>query len=136
MPRLTGLAHITLSVRDRDASVDFYRTVLGFREVATRDEPQWLRTTCRHPCGVVMGFTQHTDHFNAMFDPRRTGVDHVAFEVSCQGELEAWEDRLTDLDIDHSPIVHFDQGSVVSFFDPDGFQLELFCAAEPDTGED
>ncbi|PSK96499.1 catechol 2,3-dioxygenase-like lactoylglutathione lyase family enzyme [Murinocardiopsis flavida] len=136
MPGLTGLAHITLSVRDRDTSVDFYRTVLGFREVSHRDDSRWRRTTCVHPCGVVLCFTQHTDHFNALFDHRHAGVDHVAFEVGGLGELETWEERLTDLDIDHSPIVHADSGSVLSFFDPDGFQLELFSAPEPDTGED
>ncbi|GAA3735172.1 hypothetical protein GCM10022402_14220 [Salinactinospora qingdaonensis] len=50
--------------------------------------------------------------------------------------MESWEERLTDLDIDHSPIVHEESGSVLSFTDPDGIQLELYCAREFDTGED
>ncbi|MFC7330601.1 VOC family protein [Marinactinospora rubrisoli] len=136
MPKLTGLAHITLSVRDRDVSVDFYRSVLGFREYETRDDARWLRTTCRHSCGVVLGIVEHKDHFNARFDHRHAGVDHVAFEVGGIGELETWEERLSDLDVDHAPIVHCEAGSVLSFADPDGVQLELFCAREPDTGED
>lgn len=130
MPRLTGIAHVTLSVRDRDASVEFYRDVLGFREFQTKDCGQWLRTLCRHPCGTVLGLIEHKDHFNARFDHRHAGMDHLAFEVSCQGELDAWEDRLADLDVDHSPIVHSDFGSVLSFIDPDGIQLELYCAHE------
>ncbi|MDA8372295.1 MAG: VOC family protein [Nocardiopsaceae bacterium] len=136
MPRVTGLAHITFSVRDRDASIEFYRTVLGFTEFTTHDRKQWLHTECRHPCGMVLGLIQHKDHFKARFDHRRAGADHVAFQVSCLGELDAWEERLTDLDIDHSPVVRSDRGSVLSFTDPDGIQLELFCPAEPDTDED
>ncbi|QBI55170.1 VOC family protein [Streptomonospora litoralis] len=130
MPRVTGLAHITLSVRDRDASIEFYRTVLGFKEFKTRDGKQWLLTECRHPCGVVLGFIQHKDQFKATFDQRHVGMDHVALQVSSLGELDYWEERLTDLDIDHSPIVHSDNGSMIQFSDPDGIQLELFCPAE------
>lgn len=136
MPRVTGVAHITLSVRDRDTSLEFYRSVLGFSEFKTRDGKQWLHTECRHPCGIVLGVTQHKDQFKAKFDHRRAGVDHVSFQVSCLGELESWEEHLTELDIDPSPIVHSDYGSMLSFNDPDGIQLELFCPMEPDTGED
>jgi catechol 2,3-dioxygenase-like lactoylglutathione lyase family enzyme len=133
---VTGLAHITFSVRDRDASIDFYRSVLGFKAVKTRDGKQWLHTECRHPSGVVLGFIQHRDHFKAVFDHRHAGVDHVAFHVGTLGDLEIWEERLTDLDIDHSPIVHSEQGSTLTFADPDGIQLELFSPADPDSGED
>ncbi|MFC3995683.1 VOC family protein [Nocardiopsis sediminis] len=136
MPRVTGLAHVNLSVRDRDASIEFYRVVLGFKEVLTRDGKQWLHTECRHPSGLVLGFTQHRDHFKATFDPRHIGMDHLSLRVASVGELEIWEERLTDLDIDHSPVVHTQQGSTLTFADPDGIQLELFCPADPDTGED
>lgn len=132
MPRLTGIAKVTLSVRDRDSSVEFYRDVLGFREFQTKDCGQYLRTMCRHSSGILLGFVEHKDHFNARFDHRHAGVDHLTFEVASLGELDAWEDRLADMDVDHSPIVHSDSGSVLRFVDPDGFQLELYCAPEPD----
>lgn len=135
MPRIEGIAHIELSVRDRDASVDFYRDILGFKEFHTTDSGRWLRTLCRHPCGLVLSITQHRDHFNALFDPRHVGVDHVAFQVSKFGVLEAWEDRLGDLDVDHSPVVRTEFGSVLSFTDPDGIQLELYCPAEADDSD-
>ncbi|MDS1272535.1 VOC family protein [Lipingzhangella sp. LS1_29] len=127
MPSFTGIAHLTLSVRDRDASVRFYRDVLGFQEFQTRDCGEWRRTMCRHRSGVVLGLIEHKDHFNAVFDHRRVGVDHLAFTVSSSAELDAWEERLTELDIDHSPVVHAEQGRALTFADPDGFQLELYC---------
>ncbi|MDA2803100.1 VOC family protein [Nocardiopsis suaedae] len=136
MPQVTGIAHITLSVRDRDESIEFYRSVLGFKEHKTRDGKRMLQTECRHPSGVVLCFTQHRDCFKALFDHRRAGVDHVAFQVGSVAELEAWEDRLLDLDIDHSPVVHSDGGSMLSFHDPDGFQIELFAPAELGDDED
>lgn len=130
MPRIAGIAHIELSVRDRDASVDFYRDVLGFKEFHTVDCGRWLRTMMRHKCGLVLSLTQHRDHFNALFDPRHVGVDHVAFQVSCRSELDSWEDRLGDMDVEHSPVVRSEFGAVLSFTDPDGIQLEMFCPAE------
>lgn len=131
MPALTGIAHITLSVRDRDDSVDFYRDVLGFREYETTDEPRWLRTLCQHPSGLLLCLTQHRDHFNARFDHRHAGADHFAFAVSSLGELEEWEERLDAFDVDHTPILHREHGSLMMFEDPDGIQLELLCPPVP-----
>nr|WP_285757877.1 VOC family protein [Nocardiopsis ansamitocini] len=132
MPQLTGISHITLSVRDRNDSVEFYRDVLGFREFETKDEARWLRTTCRHSSGLLLCLTQHRDHFNARFDYRHAGVDHIGFEVVDLVALESWEERLTSFDVEHSPIVHCSSGSLLSFEDPDGFQLELHCPTEAD----
>lgn len=125
MPALAGIAHITLSVRDRDDSVDFYRAVLGFREYRTRDEPRWLRTDCRHPSGLLLCITQHRDRFNARFDHQNAGLDHLAFEVSSLDELESWAESLDRLDVDRTPIVRDRDESMVMFEDPDGIQLEL-----------
>jgi len=131
VPTLTGIAHVTLSVRDRDDSVEFYRDVLGFREYETTDDARWLRTTCRHPSGLLLCLTQHRDHFNARFDPRHAGLDHLAFTVSSPEELEQWEQRLDLLEVEHTPILRRDHGSLLMFEDPDGIQLELYCPARP-----
>ncbi|MFW5419475.1 VOC family protein [Nocardiopsis sp. CNT-189] len=130
MPQVTGIAHITLSVRDIRESLDFYRTVLGFKAVRTKDGKRILTTECRSACGMVLFLTQHEDHFNSLFDPRHAGADHIAFQAASVAELELWEERLTELDVDHAPIVHGPDGSVLAFSDPDGIQLELFAPAE------
>jgi glyoxylase I family protein len=128
---LAGIAHITLSVRNRDTSVEFYRDVLGFHEYKTEDGPHWRRTFCRHPNGLVLCLTQHTDHFNARFDPRHAGMDHLAFAVSSPDDLEEWEKRLDALEVEHTPILHGDHGPLLMFEDPDGIQLELCCPDPP-----
>ncbi|KUP95316.1 VOC family protein [Thermobifida cellulosilytica] len=129
MPTLTGIAHVTLSVRDRDDSVEFYCDVLGFREYETTDDSRWFRTTCHHPCGLLLCLTQHRDRFNARFDHRHTGLDHLAFAVASLEELERWEERLDAFEVEHTPIMRRDHGALLMFEDPDGIQLELFCPA-------
>ncbi|MBB6121534.1 VOC family protein [Nocardiopsis algeriensis] len=133
MPQLTGLARITLSVRDRDASVAFYRDVLGFKVRARRDQDGTLRTECRHQAsGVLLALIQHRDNFKNRFDRRHCGLDRLTLGVANLGELEAWEERFGEMDVDHLPIVHREEGSTLLFYDPDGTELALFAPAELD----
>jgi len=41
-------------------------------------------------------------------------------------ELAAWQARFEEIGVRHSPIEETDFGSVLSFRDSDGIQLELF----------
>ena len=52
---------------------------------------------------------------------RRLVADHA--------ELEAWERRLTELGVAHSPVDDQPLYSVVVFRDPDNVQLEFICMA-------
>ncbi|MEE2048794.1 VOC family protein, partial [Nocardiopsis tropica] len=54
MPQLNGLARVTLSVRDRDESVRFYRSVLGFKVLGRRDHDGTRCAVCRHPASGLM----------------------------------------------------------------------------------
>ena len=130
MPQLTGVAHITLSVRDLDASVGFYRRVLGFTVLGTRVTRQTRTAQCRATCGLRVDLTRHADGFNAVFDPRHAGADHIAFSVGSAAELEVWEERFARLDVEHDPVLHREEGSILAFADPDGIRLELFAPAE------
>ena len=136
MPQLTGLPRVTLSVRDRDESVDFYREVLGFKVRAKRDQDGTLRTECEHPAsGLLLSLTQHRDNFKNRFDRRHCGLDRLTLSVANLGELEAWEERFSDMDVEHSPVVHGPEGSTLLFYDPDGTELALFAFAELDSEE-
>ncbi|KOX18105.1 VOC family protein [Nocardiopsis sp. NRRL B-16309] len=137
VPQLTGLARVTLSVRDRDESVRFYKTVLGFKVQNKRDEGGTLRTECQHPAsGLLIALIQHRDHFKNRFDRRHCGLDRLTLGVRNLGELEAWEERFGDMDVEHSPVMHGEAGSKILFYDPDGTELALYAPAEVDGRED
>ena len=56
----------------------------------------------------------------------RTGMDHFALLVTSREELDAWEQHLTELGVEHSPVVDKPYGSVLPVKDPDRNALELF----------
>jgi catechol-2,3-dioxygenase len=63
------------------------------------------------------------------FDERRIGLDHLAFACRDRNELEAWEARLSELDISNGGIVDAGYGSGLSCRDPDNIALEFFAPA-------
>ncbi|WP_040702448.1 VOC family protein [Nocardiopsis ganjiahuensis] len=135
-PPLAGIARVTLSVRDRDVSAHFYRSVLGFRAERPDDRDGLRQTVFRHPSGLLIDLVQHRDNFKGRFDSRRCGLGRLTLAAPNLGVLEAWEDRFARMDVDHIPVVHTEEGSTLVFHDPDGTELALFVPADPDTGED
>ena len=124
MPNLTGVSHISLSVQDRDVSVQWYVDVLGFAVVADMDEDRWKRSVCLDLSGIMLSLTEHQNP--KPFDYGNMGVDHISFAVSDRSMLDEWQERFTELGVVHSPVVDSPYGSVLSFSDPDGIALELF----------
>ena len=127
MPEFAGFSHVSLSVRNRDASRAWYRDVLGFEVIddvheATYDE--WVLVNPSN--GAILCMQQHRANGGEEFDPVRTGGDHVALRVDSREELEEWARWFKEKDVEHSPVVDREYGSVLSFKDPDRFQLELF----------
>ena len=98
MPSLSGASHRALTVRDMDAGARWYQRVPGLPDDRTSDA----------------------------FDHRRTGLDHLAFRVADEAELDAWIAHLDELGVPHSPVRVLDLGRFVSFEDPDGIQFELW----------
>ncbi|MGW5875734.1 VOC family protein [Nocardiopsis terrae] len=135
-PPLTGLGRVTLSVRDHEESAHFYRSVLGFRPERRECREGVLRSGFSHPCGALIDLVQYPDNFKGRFDHRRCGLDRLTLTVANLGHLEAWEDRFTRLDVEHTPVFHGEEGSTLVFHDPDGTELALFAPAELDAGED
>jgi glyoxylase I family protein len=79
---------------------------------------------------IAISLQAHGANDGSGFDPRRTGLDHLAFHLRSRDELEQWDLRLTDLGVTHSEIKPAGQfGSMIELRDPDGIQLELFAAA-------
>jgi catechol-2,3-dioxygenase len=127
MVTLAGYSHISLSVRDRDASVRWYGEVLGFAPFQVLDNECFMETICIHPdSGMVLCLQQHPDNVDEPFAPQLTGLDHVAFRVDSREELDGWQARLAELGVRHSPIADEEYGAVLCLRDPDEIQLELF----------
>jgi glyoxylase I family protein len=76
---------------------------------------------------VCVGLHTHDGADGERSSETPTGLDHVSFRAADRGELAAWEKRLSDLGVEHSPLS--DQGAyaVVVFRDPDNIQLEFIA---------
>jgi glyoxylase I family protein len=128
MDAIRGISHLSLSVRDLDASLDFYRRVL---DLPVLSEPfvgsafqgrEALLLAGR----VAVCLQEHAANDGAGFDPARTGLDHLAFHLPSLEALETWIRRLDDLGVDHSEPKRVMFGTMIDFRDPDGIQVELF----------
>lgn len=128
-PKISGIAHVELSVSDLDASVAWYCRVLGAKDVwRGRNEERGIRACAilEPETRTVIAFTQHDAMEGGPFTPRRTGLDHLSFRVADEAAIEAWRLHLDELGIEHDPID--DQGFAVALNlrDPDGIALEFY----------
>ena len=127
MPTFAGFSHVSLSVRDRDRSRAWYEDVLGFRVIDEVREDAYDEWVLVHPVnGAIVCLQQHKANRGEEFDPSRTGGDHVALRVHSRGDLDEWERWFEKKEVVHTPTVDRKYGSVLTFKDPDSFQLELF----------
>ena len=128
MPELLGVAHVDLTVRNPRGSARWYQEVLGLVLLEELDDGGHSMVLLQHPPSrltVCLGC--HPRSPRDLFDERRTGLDHLSFLVSDRAELEAWQERLEALGVEHTPIQDVQYGSVLVFRDPDNIQLELFA---------
>ena len=125
---LTRLTHLSLSVTDLDRSLAFYRDVLGLPVFVPPFEGEVFdgREALLLVGGMALNLQAHRRTSGDAFDPSRTGLDHLAFSVATQAELEAWAQHLSDQGVAHSgikPVPGY--GVMIELRDPDGIQLEL-----------
>ena len=125
-----GVGLVSLSVSDLHRSLEFYRDVLKLPLLqnpinGTKFEGEEAMCLIGQTALVLQC---HANHEGGAFDPRRTGLDHLAFHVSSREVLEEWEALLDESACSHSGIVEVeDWGWMIEFRDPDGIQLELFA---------
>ena len=129
-PRLGAITHVALTVRDLGVSVPWYTALIGSDPVLDED------TDGFHHAVFAVGDTLLGLHTfpegieDLPHSPRRPGLDHVAFGCPDRATLVTWSRRLDELGIANGGIVDRHYGSGLSFKDPDGLPLELFCPPE------
>ena len=127
MAKIVGIHHVALSVSDRDRSADWYATVLGFEELFREDGEERRASVLRFADGgYSVGVVEHLPASEGAFDPRRHGLDHVAFTVASLEDLHRWAEQLTAAGIEHSGVIAIPPGAILNFKDPDGIGLALF----------
>jgi glyoxylase I family protein len=130
MPAISGIHHVSITVPDIERSVPWYSDVLGLVTLMKEQHPEddgYAIILGKPDWSMCVGLHTHPTNEKERFSEARTGLDHVGFTVANHAELEAWESRLTELGVDHSPINDKDGYSVLVFRDPDNVQLEFFC---------
>ncbi len=128
MPSLAGLHHVALTVKDLDASIDWYQRVFGIQYQMEESHKGGVGKVLSDPEWRLMIVLHHHEaNQGESFSETRTGLDHVGLSVASRAELELWQAHLQQLGVTHSPITDRPYGSVLVFRDPDNIQLELFA---------
>ena len=130
MPGLTSIHHVAITVTDLGRSVPWYQETLGLTTLMEGPHPDGTGhyVLLGDPAfAVLVGLHSHPTNAGERFAEARTGLDHVGFGVADHDELEAWERRLAELGVPHSPVDDQDLYSVVVFRDPDDVQLEFIA---------
>jgi catechol 2,3-dioxygenase-like lactoylglutathione lyase family enzyme len=128
MPAFPALTHVAITVSDLSVSVPWYTRLIGAEPVLDEDTGPF-RHVVYAIGGTLLGLHGHSGGpLDAVtFDPRRPGLDHVAFGVADRGELEKWQSHLDELGIAHGDIVDAGYGSGLAVKDPDNIALEFFA---------
>jgi glyoxylase I family protein len=131
MPGFSGVSHISFSVRDAEASAQWWARLLDLTEIDRVHGDGWRGILLLHPPSrTIIEFQQHDANGGEPFDPRRTGFDHMGFKVDKRSDLDEWLARFEQLGVTHSPIADREYGGVLTFKDPDGIQFEMFFKAD------
>lgn len=135
-PALAGIQHVGLTVRDVEASAEWYVRVLGlqrqFEEPHHHSDQGGFAVVLGTPdMSLNVGLDHHPANSGEAFDPTRTGLDHVCFQVVDNAALSAWAAHLDQQSVSHSGLYAMEGTpfSLLTFEDPDGIQLELIAFA-------
>jgi len=124
---LGPVTHVALTVRDLEVSVPWYRTLVGADPVLDEDTGPFRHVVFALG-GTLLGLHSFPEGVEDLaHSPRRPGLDHLAFGCADRTELQAWAERLDALGVAHGGVVDAGYGSGLSFKDPDGLPLEIFC---------
>ena len=130
------LHHIALTVRDLDASVEWYAGVFSLAPLMDVPHAGGVgRVLVSEDQSLAFVLHHHDANPGQPFSETRTGLDHPGLVVGSRDELVAWQSHLeahgvvradaADRPCTQSPIADEPYGSILVFRDPDNIQLEL-----------
>ena len=126
-PSFSKISHVSFSVPEAARCAQWWRDVFGLVDIEPVSGDGWHGIVMLHPpSGTVLEVQQHDASTGETFDPARTGLDHIGFKVDDPSELDDWQAHFERLGVVHTPVVHREYGSVLTFKDPNGIQLEMF----------
>ncbi len=134
-PKLNGLAHLVIRVRDMDRSIAFYRDVLGLELVA---DYKWMAffnspgSDRSHELGLMRLGPDAPGP-----EQDRVGLYHFAWQVDELKQLEDFHRHAVEQDV--HIVGYGDHGNSFGVYlsDPDGNEIEVFYELPRDqwTGE-
>lgn len=122
---IKGLNHIAVNTKNLKDSVEFYSNVLRFNIVNKVDFPDHSMTYIAFPGGSMELFYYNNPKEVSKRAEQEIGLRHICFEVD---EIQAWENRLKDADIEFClPVTTIEElgMKVLLCYDPNGVVVEL-----------
>jgi catechol 2,3-dioxygenase-like lactoylglutathione lyase family enzyme len=118
--------HVSLTVRDLEASKVWYEHVLGLVTLRQVQRDDFTRAILHYPGQrPVLGLTEHHSADKEASSEARAGLDHVAFGVASLSLLDSFCRRFVEERVSYSGILEDAGGFHVVLRDPDNIQLEL-----------
>src|SRR5262249_54050430 len=119
MPRVTGLGHVGLFVRDPATMVDFYENFLGM-QVTDRGENDRIVFLSARP------EVEHHELALAHAPDRTTEVQQVSFTVGSLADLRAFYRQIKERGYPVDRVVNHGNAFGCYFRDPEGNRLEVY----------
>jgi glyoxylase I family protein len=141
---LSKFHHVAFRCHDAAETVDFYTRVLGLKYShavtadvvpSTKERDPHIHIFFELADGSSIAFFEVPTHADAIKDTNTPPwVEHVAFQVHTEEELENYRKRLVDAGVEYlGPVGHHDKGQKsIYFFDPNGVRLEFNLPAQVD----
>jgi lactoylglutathione lyase len=126
MKTITGIAHLAITVKDMEKSLDFYTRILGFKKVFEIPEPKtgapWINYL--HISGNQFVELFYDGTKDNPWEPALCGFNHICVEVD---DIHAVCDAIKSAgyQLDVEPNQGCDYNFQAWLTDPDGIRIEL-----------
>lgn len=128
---LLRLHHIARVTSQPEASIAFYRDVLGFRELPR--PPFDFRGAWLYNYDVQIHIIEHQDLAQPPTGEIDTRANHLAFSVTAS-DVETVKSLLAEHGIEYCEQINAGGIQQIFFCDPDGHHIEVSVTGEPAVG--